>query len=167
MGGGADDRFIFGNNGFSHRSHRPYRPHSSLILTSMEGVAHPLLFAKGFARALGDWLLREPGARSVIPFPSARRGGLQVLPSQREDLGGILSMGVSPPLRQRGLQGPWGLATSLRSVTPFPLRSPRGPLQTNNKDVAWLFQSLLFLFVSLLLCKPEYAYKQKKGFSQS
>ena len=78
----------------------------------MEGVAHPLLFAKGFARALGI-----------------------------------------------------GYFATLRDA--FPLRSPRGPLQTNNKDVAWLFQSLLFLFVSLLLCKPEYAYKQKKGFSQS
>ncbi len=33
------------------------------------------LSAKGFARALGDWLLRELWARSVTPFPSARRGG--------------------------------------------------------------------------------------------
>ena len=40
-----------------------------------EAEGHPLLFAKGFARVLGDWLLRELWARSVTPFPSARRGG--------------------------------------------------------------------------------------------
>ena len=74
MGGGADDRYIFGNNGFSHRAHRP---HSSLILNSMKGEAHPLLFGKGFARALGIGYFASRGLlRDAFPLRSPR-GPLQ------------------------------------------------------------------------------------------
>ncbi len=113
------------------------------------------------------------------PSLSVRRCGqrvacqLQVLPYQREDLGGIVGIREAeghPSLFAKGLQG--GLLRwfergigycasrgSLRDADPFVATG----LPANFSNwVAWLFEPL-FLFVSLLSCKPEYAYKQKKA----
>ena len=47
-------------------------------------AGHPLLFAKGFARALGDWLLREPCFLCQVVSPSFSKEGLGRIVGIRE-----------------------------------------------------------------------------------
>ena len=91
----------------------------------------------------------------------------------KEGLGRIVGIREAeghPSLFAKGLQG--GLLRwfergigycasrgSLRNADPF---LATGLPANFSNWVAWLFEPL-FLFVSLLSCKPEYAYKQKKA----
>ena len=79
-------------------------------------------------------------------------------------------MGVSPPLQQRGLQGPWDWLLrepGARSVTPFPSARRGGPCKRTTRMLPGSFRAFFFLFVSHLSCKPKYAYKQKKASAKA
>ena len=119
-----------------------------------------------------DWLLRELKATSLRAFFLLRQVASPSL--SKEGLGRIVGIGKAaghPSLFAKGLQGGllrvvgernWLLREPMaRFVTPIP-SLPRASLQTLAIGLRGSL-SHFFLFVSLLSCKPEYAYKQKKA----